>query len=172
MVVTSDKSFSEGVAGSAQCFEHESREEPIEATAINTGGLHRRLNNRHVQLTAIGGTIGTGLFVSIGGALARGGPGNLLLCFMAYSYVVSLVNNSAAEMVTHMPISGGFIRLAGQWVDEALGFATGWNFFFYEALLIPFEIVALNVVTSYWAPEIVKPGPLVGFCLGVIICYA
>lgn len=73
-------------------------------------------------------------------------------------------------MVTHMPISGGLIRLAGQWVDDALGFAFGWNFF-YEALLIPFEIVVLNAVTSYWVPEIVHPGPLVGFCLGVIICY-
>ncbi|CEJ61028.1 hypothetical protein PMG11_09574 [Penicillium brasilianum] len=173
MIATSNKSVSDNCGGgdSTKCIELEHREEVIETTAINSGGLHRRLNNRHIQLTAIGGTIGTGLFVSIGGALARGGPGNLLLCFLAYSCVVSLINNSAAEMVTHMPISGGFIRLAGQWVDDALGFAIGWNFFFYEALLIPFEIVALNVVTSYWVLDIVRPGPLVGFCLGVIICY-
>lgn len=103
--------------------------------------------------------------------MAMGGPGNLLLCFLVYSCVISLINNSAAEMVTHMPISGGFIRLAGHWVDDALGFAIGWNFFLYEALLIPFEIVALNGVTSYWAPGIVQPGPLAGFCLGVIIFY-
>ena len=74
-------------------------------------------------------------------------------------------------MVTHMPIAGGFIRLAGVWVDEALGFMTGWNFFFYEALLIPFETVALNVVVSFWAPNIVEAGPTAGFCLGVIISY-
>ncbi|KAK1993394.1 hypothetical protein LX36DRAFT_729969 [Colletotrichum falcatum] len=156
-------------SGAAETTEKPPREG--ETTVIDTGLLHRRLNNRHIQLTAIGGTIGTGLFVSIGGALAKAGPANLLICFLAYSCVVSLINNSVAEMMTHMPVSGGFVRLAGHWVDDALGFAVGWNFFFYEALLIPFEIVALNAVMSYWVPEIVHPGPSVGFCLGVIVCY-
>ncbi|KAL6355259.1 hypothetical protein LRP88_11508 [Fusarium phalaenopsidis] len=142
----------------------------IESTSINTNGLRRRLNNRHIQLIAIGGTIGTGLFISIGRGLAKGGPGSLLLCYCLYCCLVSLINNSAAEMVTHMPIAGGFIHLAGVWVDEALGFMIGWNFF-YEALLIPFEIVALNVIVSFWAPNVVEPGPTAGFCLGVIISY-
>ncbi|UPL02226.1 hypothetical protein LCI18_013160 [Fusarium solani-melongenae] len=155
----------------ANDVEAEHLEQAIEATSINTHGLHRRLNNRHIQLIAIGGTIGTGLFISIGGGLAKGGPGSLLLCYCFYCCLISLINNSAAEMVTHMPIAGGFIRLAGVWVDEALGFMVGWNFFFYEALLIPFEIVALNVIVSFWAPNIVEAGPTAGFCLGVIISY-
>ncbi|KAK0385338.1 hypothetical protein NLU13_7814 [Sarocladium strictum] len=149
----------------------EDSEQAVEATSINTSGLHRRLGSRQIQLIAIGGTIGTGLFISIGGSLAKGGPGNLLLCYCLYSVVVSLVNNAAAEMVTHMPVAGGFVRLAGVWVDEALGFMIGWNFFFYEALLIPFEIVALNVVVSFWEPRIVEAGPTAGFCLGVIVSY-
>lgn len=120
----------------------EHHEKALGATTINTNGLLRRLNIRHIQLIAIGGTMGTGLFISIGGGLAKGGLASLLLCYFIYSCVVSLVNNSAAEMMTHMPVAGGFVRLAHEWVEEALGFAIGWNVFFYEALLIPFEIVA------------------------------
>ena len=85
--------------------------------------------------------------------------------------MMGLVNNCMAEMAVFMPVSGAFIRMAGHWVDEAMGFWAGWNFFLYEALLIPFEIVALNIVLSFWVPEITAPGPLSGFCIGVIISY-
>lgn len=140
--------------------------------AENADGLQRRLNNRQIQLIAVGGSIGTALFISIGGGLAKGGPGSLFLAYTIYSGVLALVNNSIAEMSTFMPVSGGFIRLAGHWVDDALGFTAGWNFFFYEALLIPFEITALTMVLSYWNEKIIEPGPTAGICAGVIICYA
>ncbi|KAH6989320.1 amino acid permease/ SLC12A domain-containing protein [Ilyonectria sp. MPI-CAGE-AT-0026] len=138
----------------------------------NADGLHRLLNNRQIQLIAVGGSIGTALFVSIGGGLAKGGPGSLFIAYTMYSLVLALVNNSIAEMSTFMPVSGGFIRLAGHWVDEALGFTAGWNFFFYEAILIPFEITALNLVLSFWNSDITNPGPTAGVCAGVIVCYA
>ncbi len=138
----------------------------------NADGLHRRLNNRQIQLIAIGGSIGTALFVSIGNGLALGGPGSLLLAYTIYPLVLACVNNSIAEMTVLMPVSGGFIRLAGHWVDDAFGFMAGWNFFLYEALLIPFEITALNLVLSYWEPKMKEPGPTAGICAGVIIAYA
>ncbi|KID76533.1 General amino acid permease AGP2 [Metarhizium brunneum] len=138
----------------------------------NADGLHRSLNNRQIQLVAIGGSIGTALFVSIGSGLAKGGPGSLLIAFILYPLVLACVNNSVAEMTVLMPVSGGFIRLAGHWVDDALGFMTGWNFFIYEALLIPFEITALNLVLSFWNEEVTKPGPTAGICIAVILCYA
>ncbi|KAG6038809.1 hypothetical protein E4U41_003644 [Claviceps citrina] len=138
----------------------------------NPDGLHRKLDNRQIQLVAIGGSIGTALFVSIGTGLAKGGPGSLLIAYILYSLVVALVNNSVAEMTILMPVSGGFIRLAGHWVDDALGFMAGWNFFLYEALLIPFEITAINLVLSFWNEGMTKPGPTAGICAGVIILYA
>ncbi|KAJ2904340.1 hypothetical protein MKZ38_008256 [Zalerion maritima] len=145
-----------------------------EATHLqdNTDGLHRRLNNRQIQLIAIGGSIGTALFVSIGSGLARGGPGSLFIAYALYSCILGLVNNSIAEMSTFMPVSGGFLRLAGEWVDDAFGFMAGWNFFFYEALLIPFEITALNLVISFWNPAVTEAGPTAGVCAGVIVAYA
>ncbi|KAM0445489.1 hypothetical protein ACHAQK_001699 [Fusarium lateritium] len=135
------------------------------------GHLHRRLNNRQIQLIAAGGSIGTALFISIGGGLARGGPGSLVIAFTLYSLVLALVNNSIAEMNTYMPVAGGFVTLAGHWVDDALGFVAGWNFFLYEALIIPFEITALTSVISYWNPDVLNAGPTAGVCIAVIVCY-
>ena len=96
--------------------------------AENVDHLQRRLNNRQIQLIAIGGSIGTALFVSIGGGLYRAGPGGLLLGYLFQSCALAMVNNCVAEMTTAHPVSGGYIRLAGKWVDDALGFMVGWNF--------------------------------------------
>lgn len=134
----------------------------------NADHLHRSLGNRQVQLIAIGGSIGTALFVSIGGALNKGGPGGLFLAYLFYTFLMGFVNNSMAEMATLMPVSGGFVRLAGKWVDDAFGFMAGWNFFFYEALLIPFEITALNLVLSFWRDDI----PTAAVCAACIVLYA
>lgn len=140
---------------------------PGEVTG-NDDGLHRRLGNRQIQLLAIGGSIGTALFVSIGTALWQGGPGSLFLAYLIYSGIIGLVNNCMAEMATLHPVSGGFIRMAGKWVDDALGFTAGWNFFFYEALLIPFEITALTQVLGFWSDNI----PAGAICAAVIVLYA
>merc|ERR1711939_767349 len=140
--------------------------------AENADHLKRNLNNRQIQLIAIGGSIGTALFVSIGGGLYRAGAAGLLLGYLFQSLVLAMVNNSVAEMSTAYPVSGGFIRLAGKWVDEAFGFMIGWNFFFYEALLIPFEISAFTLVLSFWSDKVTEPGPVAGVVTGVIICYA
>lgn len=133
----------------------------------NADGLHRRLGNRQIQLIAIGGSIGTALFVSIGSGLAQGGPGSLLIAYLLYSCLMGLVNNSMAEMGTLHPVSGGFIRMAGKWVDDAFGFMAGWNFYLYEALLIPFEITALNLVLSFWRDDI----PTAAVCAACIVLY-
>ena len=98
----------------------------------NADQLQRHLVNRQVQLIAIGGSIGTATFVSIANGLVKGGPGSLLLAYTIYSCMLGLVNNSMAEMASFMPVTGGFIRMAGHWVDPAMGFWAGWNFFLYE----------------------------------------
>lgn len=98
--------------------------------ADNADNLQRHLGNRQIQLIAIGGSIGTALFVSIGTGLYHGGPGSLFIAFTLQCFILAMVNNSLAEMTTAFPVSGGFIRLAGKWVDDALGFMVGWNFLF------------------------------------------
>lgn len=137
------------------------------ALAGNSSGLRRDLSNRKVQLVAIGGSIGTALFLSIGGVLNNAGPGNLFLAFFVYNCFLALINNCMAEMTVYMPVSGNFIRMAGHWVDDALGFCVGWNFFLYQVFVIPFEITALSLVLSYWSDEI----PAAAICGGCIAAY-
>ncbi|KAK6514755.1 hypothetical protein TWF506_007121 [Arthrobotrys conoides] len=142
---SSEKSAASGMVGVAE--------------SVSTGDLnvprthdttHRQLKERHVQLIGIGGTIGTALFVAIGRGLALGGPASLFLGFTLWSTVVLCVNNCLAEMVSYLPISSPFIRFAGRFVDEAFGVATGYNFFIFEAMMVPFEIVATTFILSFW----------------------
>lgn len=130
-------------------------------------GLKRHLTNRKVQMIAIGGSIGTAMFVSIGEALNYGGPGSLLISYTLYACVLALVNNAMAEMAIYMPVNASFIRHASVWVDEAWGFMAGWNFFFYEAILIPFEISAINLILTFWRDDI----PVGAVCAACIVAY-
>ncbi|KAE8413239.1 amino acid permease/ SLC12A domain-containing protein [Aspergillus pseudocaelatus] len=134
---------------------------------VDSHQLLRRLNNRQIQLIAIGGSIGTGLFVTIGSGLHAAGPAGLLLAFIFYCFFVALVNNGMAEMITQYPVAGGFIRLAGHFVGDAFGFMAGWNYFIYEALVIPFEIGSMAIMIQHWNED----APIWAVCLGCIILY-
>ena len=73
-----------------------------------------------------------------------------------------------SEMVTYLPISSPFIRFADRYVDEAFGVAAGYNFFIFEAALVPFEIVACNVIIHFWSDIF----PVGGIIAMVILTYA
>lgn len=77
----------------------------------NVDDLKRRLSGRQIQMIAIGGSIGTALFVSIGSGLVSGGPGSLFIAFIIYSIFLAAVNNCMAEMAVFMPVSGAWIRM-------------------------------------------------------------
>ncbi|OTB00946.1 hypothetical protein M426DRAFT_266716 [Hypoxylon sp. CI-4A] len=144
------------------------RFESISEAVILTGSsdsLQRELSNRKTQLVAIGGSIGTALFLSIGQTLNNAGPGSLFLAFLVYNIFLALINNCMAEMTVYMPVSGSFIRMAGHWVDDALGFAVGWNFFLFQVVVIPFEITALTLVLSYWAD--IPVAAICGTCIAL-----
>ncbi|GAB1195484.1 hypothetical protein APSETT444_004743 [Aspergillus pseudonomiae] len=129
--------------------------------------LHRKLRGREVQLFAVGGAIGTSLFVQMGAALPKGGPAGLFIGFIAYGTIVLAVNECFAEMVCYMPIPSPFVRLAGHWVDDALSFAMSWNFFLAMALNIPYEIVAINVLLTYWTDKV----PVAAVVVIVMVLY-
>ncbi|EHL03161.1 putative General amino acid permease AGP2 [Glarea lozoyensis 74030] len=135
---------------------------------------HRQLRPRHIQLIGIGGTIGTALYVQIGRGLMNGGPASLFMAFTIWCTFILAVTNCMNELVTYLPISSPFIRFAGRYVDEAFGVAAGYNFFIFEAALVPFEIVACNVIIHYWS-EAVPAGGIIAIILvayGVINIFA
>ena len=106
----------------------------------NIDGLQRHLGARQIQMVAIGGSIGTALFVSIGSGLTQGGPGSLFIAFTLYCFFLAAVNNCMAEMAIFMPVSGSFVRMGSKWVDEAFGFMLGvWDFLYPDPPLVDFE---------------------------------
>lgn len=121
--------------------------------SVNSESLQRHLTSRQVQMVAIGGSIGTALFITIGQGLMQG-AGSLLVGFALHAIVMAQVNNALAEMTIFMPVSAAFIQHANVWVDQAWGFMIGWNFCIFEGLLIPFEITALNMVLKFWRDDI------------------
>ncbi|KAL7762525.1 hypothetical protein ACKLNR_009060 [Fusarium oxysporum f. sp. zingiberi] len=116
--------------------------------------LHRRLTTHQIQLLTIGGAIGSGVFVAMGGALATGGPASLILGYLLQTCLIGMANNCVAEMVCFMPVPAAFIQHATRWVDPALGFMVGWNYYFYIALGIPFELVGTSLILGFWRDDI------------------
>ncbi|KAJ5537270.1 amino acid permease [Penicillium frequentans] len=130
--------------------------------------LHRKLRGREVQFFAIGGAIGTSLYVQMGQALPEGGPAGLFIAFLIWGIVMWVVNECFAEMVTYLPIPSPFVRFGSEWVDDALGFAMAWNFFLNEAFLVPFELVAMNIMITFWTDKV----PVEAIIVVMIVLYA
>ncbi|GAA5984516.1 hypothetical protein JCM11641_007008 [Rhodosporidiobolus odoratus] len=114
------------------------------------GGVKRALKARHLQMIALGGTIGTGLFVGAGSALSTGGAAGLFLGYTIMGAVVYSMMVALGEMTTLYPVSGAFVHYASRFVDPSLGFALGWNYWYSWAITIPTEIVASAIVLDYW----------------------
>ena len=92
--------------------------------------LHRTLKARHMNMIAIGGSIGTGLFFASGSAVSTAGPGGAALAYIIMGALVYFLMTSLGEMATLMPVSGSFETYATKFVDPALGFTLGWNYWF------------------------------------------
>lgn len=112
--------------------------------------MHRALKGRHVSMIAIAGTIGTGLFLGSGRALANGGPVGAVLGYTFVGCLVGLMMYSLGEMMVYDPSASGFIEFSARYVDPAIGFAMGWQFWFQTAMTAPVEIVAASIVIQYW----------------------
>ncbi|KAI0343336.1 general amino acid permease 1 [Trametopsis cervina] len=112
--------------------------------------VQRKLKQRHVQMIAIAGTIGTGLFLGSGSALSGAGPLGALLAYFIVGSVAYSALCAIGEMTSHAPISGTFPHFAARWVDPAFGFAIGWNYWYSNAISIPVEITASTILLTFW----------------------
>jgi lysine-specific permease len=119
----------------------------------SSGKLRRDLKSRHLSMIAIGGAIGTGLFVASGATISSAGAGGSLLAYILVGAMVYFIMTSLGEMATLLPISGSFETYATRFVDPALGFALGWNYWYTWAITIPAELAAGALVMKFWFPN-------------------
>ncbi|THU90618.1 general amino acid permease 1 [Dendrothele bispora CBS 962.96] len=127
---------------------------PVDSDVLIRDGVQRKLGQRHIQMIAIAGTIGTGLFLGSGGALHTAGPLGALLAYVIVGTVTYSMICSLGEMTSFAPISGTFPHYAARWVDPALGFAVGWNFWYQSVTSIPTEITAATILLTFWDENI------------------
>ncbi|KAF2210990.1 hypothetical protein CERZMDRAFT_98733 [Cercospora zeae-maydis SCOH1-5] len=120
---------------------------------LSTPKLARKLSARQVQMIAIGGTIGTGLFLGTGNSLSKGGPGSMLISYAMVGFIVFVTMLSLGEMAAYTPIAGSFCTFAGRYVDEAFGFSLTWNYWFNDAVSTASDLVALQLLLKYWTTE-------------------
>lgn len=115
-------------------------------------GLRRELQSRHLSMIAIGGSIGTGLFLASGATVASAGPGGALLAYSVVGLMVYFLMTSLGEMAAFMPVSGSFQVYGSEFVDPAFGFALGWNYWYSWAVTIAVELAAASIIMHYWFP--------------------
>ncbi|CAD0042405.1 unnamed protein product [Aureobasidium pullulans] len=115
----------------------------------------------------IGGTIGTGLFIGSGGALANAGPAGALIAYAFVGTLVYSVMVALGEMATFLPVSGAFTAYAARFVDPSLGFAMGWIYWFSWAITYALELTASGLIIQYWRADL-NIGIFIGIFWAVI----
>jgi len=119
----------------------------------NKNDLKRGLQNRHIQLIALGGAIGTGLFLGIGPAAVLAGP-SVILGYAIAGIIAFFIMRQLGEMVVQEPVSGSFSHFAYKYWGPFPGFASGWNYWMLYILVSMSELTAIGIYVQFWWPEI------------------
>ena len=115
--------------------------------------LHRNLKNRHIQLIAMGGAIGTGLFLGSADVIRSAGP-SIILGYAIGGLIAFLIMRQLGEMIVEEPVAGSFSHFAHRYWGQFAGFLTGWNYWFLYILVAMTELTAVGKYINYWWPEI------------------
>ncbi|WP_434777238.1 amino acid permease [Neisseria sp. Ec49-e6-T10] len=115
--------------------------------------LKRALKARHLTMIAVGGSIGTGLFVASGASITQAGPAGALFAYAIVGFMVYLLMTSLGELAAYMPVSGSFSTYASRYVEDGFGFAIGWNYWYNWAVTVAVDLVAAQLIMQYWFPE-------------------
>ncbi|PBP20065.1 amino acid permease [Diplocarpon rosae] len=114
----------------------------------------RSMKARHLHMIAIGGSIGAGFFVGSGGALTKGGPASVLICFLVAGVMIFNVVYALGELAVMYPVSGGFYTYSIRFIDPSWGFAMGWNYVFQWIIVLPLELTVVSFTVGYWNQDI------------------
>ncbi|KAJ2489394.1 hypothetical protein IWW37_004016 [Coemansia sp. RSA 2050] len=142
--------ISEGISDS----EPKEDEQVVTASRTRVHGLKRSLSARHLSFISLGGTLGTGLFITAGTSLAMAGPGGALVSYAFLGGIVFFLMSSLGELATFMPISGSFNEYSSRFGDPAIGFALGWNYWFNYVCVAASELVAVGIIMRNYLPHV------------------
>lgn len=123
--------------------------------------LRRHLSTRHLSMIALGGTLGTGIFLTSGSALYVAGPMGAILAYCVMGFMVYLLMNSLGEMSAYRPVSGSFCEYSSNYVSKPFGFMMGYNYWFNWAITIAVELIAAALVMGFWFPTV----PSIDWCV-------
>ncbi|GAB18700.1 L-asparagine permease [Gordonia effusa NBRC 100432] len=119
------------------------------ALAHEDEGYHKSLKPRQIQMIAVGGAIGTGLFMGAGSRLHDAGPG-LFIVYAVCGLFVFFILRALGELVLHRPSSGSFVSYAREFFGEKTAFVTGWLYFFNWAATSIVDVTAVALYMHYW----------------------
>ncbi|TQJ34206.1 amino acid permease [Arthrobacter sp. SLBN-122] len=124
---------------------------PQRVQAYEKENLKRDLKSRHLQMIAIGGAIGTGLFYGSGWAIQTAGPA-IIITYIVASAAIYFVMRAQGEMSVEEPVSGGYISYSSRYIHPFMGFLNGWNAFIFLLATSAAELNALGKYVQYWVP--------------------
>ncbi len=121
--------------------------------AAENNNLERSLEERHIQLIAIGGAIGVGLFLGSASAIKTAGPA-LVLAYALGGFILYIIMRALGEMATEIPIAGSFAAYAYKYVSPLFGFLTGWSYWFEWTVVCMAEVTAVGIYVQFWFPNV------------------
>jgi len=119
---------------------------------LHEGELKRGLKNRHIQLIALGGAIGTGLFLGSAGVLQSAGP-SMILGYAIGGFIAFLIMRQLGEMIVEEPVAGSFSHFAHKYWGGFAGFMSGWNYWVLYILVGMSELTAVGKYIQFWWPD-------------------
>ncbi|EPQ65990.1 Bgt-999 [Blumeria graminis f. sp. tritici] len=136
-------------------------------------GLKRALKSRHMQMIAIGGSIGAGLFVGSGVSLTSGGPGSLVIDFMITGFMLLLTLNALGELACIYPVAGSIYSYSSRFIDPGWGFAMGWNYAMNWMVALPFELTTAGITIAFWTDpnDTGKPSINTGVWIAIFLVF-
>ena len=126
--------------------------------------LKRGLSNRHIQLIALGGAVGTGLFLGVAQTIQLAGP-SVILGYALAGVMAFFIMRQLSEMVVEEPVAGSFSHFANRYWGPFAGFASGWNYWILYVLVSMAELTAVGIYVQYWWPGVPMWASALGFFL-------
>lgn len=125
---------------------------PVAEQPQPANALKKDISTPTFCVLAISGSIGAGLLIASGGALARGGPGGVVLAFALVGAMVWCVMLALGELSASFPVQGSFYDYSVRFISENWGFAMGWNYVLNFNLIVAFELTVMMMIAQFWIP--------------------